>query len=113
MPPAAPIPMTMKSTTSFGRNCAALISCLARYSFAAACGLGIVISERRLVAHLMIQADQLPSNHSAIAPMHWMAQESERGVRTDLLEEIRLLDGLQQRNLLIGGKRGDRFRSRK
>src|SRR5689334_2617685 len=110
MPPAAPIPITMKSTTSFGRNCAALISSLDRYSFVAACGLGIVISERRLITHLMIQTDQLPSNHSAVAAMHRMAQESERGMRSDLLEEIRLLHGLQKRDLLFGAKRGDRFR---
>src|ERR1022692_4844280 len=53
--------------------------------------------------HLMFDANELQTGR--------LAEESENGVEADLLEEIRLFDGLQQCDLLIRAQAGDRSRS--
>src|SRR5262249_44571368 len=65
------------------------------------CGGAIVITERWLVMHGVLDADQLPANRAAIAAVHGVSEEAEDGVETDGLEEFRRFDGFKEQDLLI------------
>src|ERR1700712_4168485 len=95
-PPAAPVPMTTKSTSSFGL-----------YFFMVS---GLVIgAERGAEVEAVVEADLLPAELVEIAAMLGSAEHAHDGVVAHGLEEGRLLDPGQQRHLVGGGQRTQRF----
>src|SRR5580704_6801406 len=60
----------------------------------------IVVAERRLVRHAILEADQLPTHPVAISAITRIADKSVQRVRAEQLEESGRLNRVHQLNLL-------------
>ncbi len=95
MPPAAPEPMTTKSTSVDGVNCLIGILQFQRLS-AAGLRFRIVITERWLELERVVEPNQLEADLVVIAAVNRVCEETNDRVIPNGVEERALFDGRQQ-----------------
>ena len=104
MPPAAPDPMTTKSTSVVGLYL--IIGHLQFGAHWALFALRVVVAKWRFEIERIFVPDELPAHLVVVSAVHRTGQQASDRVRPYRCKEVRVLNSREQLNLLCGGQRG-------
>src|SRR5271165_6415340 len=104
-PPAAPAPITIKSTSVVGSNCFMGAPSMLRLAARVACG--VVVAKRGFEIHGVFVSDQLPPGFILVTAVLGTGKHSDDRVVADRHEEGSFFDRRQQLDLLRGGQLGE------